>query len=147
MVHLDKGVSAFKKLSFEAFKKHVLWDLEAKTSVRVAWDAKASGRYADFLRDIRGKKGRKSSFGETTLYIAAASGVKRRNLYGVGSKSVDSIKDIDSRNKTIGITKVNVVWEKNENIDGGDAHQGPNTSHSRAGERNEGDHDSFMIVS
>ncbi|GKA39516.1 hypothetical protein Tco_0732067 [Tanacetum coccineum] len=53
LVHLDKGISASKKLSFEEFKKHVLWDLEAGTSVRVTWDAKASGRYADFLRDIR----------------------------------------------------------------------------------------------
>ncbi|GJY64077.1 hypothetical protein Tco_0465537 [Tanacetum coccineum] len=34
-----------------------------------------------------------------------------------------------------------------ENTDGGDAHQGPNTSHSRAGEREEDDHDSRMIRS
>nr|GEW04937.1 PDR ABC-type transporter family protein [Tanacetum cinerariifolium] len=44
-------------------------------------------------------------FNETTLYIAVAGGVKRRNLYGARSKSVDSIKDIDSGNKIAGITK------------------------------------------
>ncbi|GJU64047.1 ankyrin repeat-containing protein, partial [Tanacetum coccineum] len=66
----------------------------------------------NFKSWARGKKGRKSSFDETTLYIEAAGGVKRRNLYGARSKSVDSIKDIDSGNKTTGITKVNDEWEK-----------------------------------
>ncbi|GJZ70186.1 hypothetical protein Tco_0633736 [Tanacetum coccineum] len=102
---------------------------------------------------------------ETTLYIEAASGAKKRNLYGAGSKRVDYIKDKDSGNETTGITKVNDGWEKksmkmerklnklnktleivcnrfnitlpdcdldSENTDGGDAHQGPNTSNSRA---------------
>nr|GEY80954.1 PDR ABC-type transporter family protein [Tanacetum cinerariifolium] len=36
-------------------KKHFVWDPKTETSVREAWDAKASGRYADFLRDIKGK--------------------------------------------------------------------------------------------
>nr|GEY58462.1 hypothetical protein [Tanacetum cinerariifolium] len=98
---------------------------------------------------------------ETTLYIEAASGAKKRNLYGAGSKRVDYIKHKDSRNETTGITMENDRWEKksmkmkrklnklnktleivcnrfnitlpncdsdSENTDGGDAHQGPNTS-------------------
>ncbi|GJR48289.1 hypothetical protein Tco_1316392 [Tanacetum coccineum] len=124
---------------------------------------------------------------ETTLYIEAASGANKRNLYGAGSKRVDYIKDKDSGNETTGITKVNDGWEKksmkmerklnklnktleivcncfnitlldydsdSKNTDGGDAHQKPNTSNSRAGESNsqagereEDDHDSRMIVS
>ncbi|GKA07821.1 hypothetical protein Tco_0687045 [Tanacetum coccineum] len=36
-------------------KKHFVWDPEAETSMRKAWDAKASGRYADFFSDIRAK--------------------------------------------------------------------------------------------
>ncbi|GKC30814.1 hypothetical protein Tco_1038108 [Tanacetum coccineum] len=35
-------------------KKHFVWNLETETSVREAWDAKAFGRHADFLRDIKG---------------------------------------------------------------------------------------------
>nr|GEZ39436.1 hypothetical protein [Tanacetum cinerariifolium] len=128
-----------------------------------------------------------SQLDETTLYIEAASGAKKRNLYGAGSKRVDYIKDKYSRNETTGTTTVNDGWEKksmkmerklnklnktlkivcnrfnitlpdcdsdSENTDGGDAHQGPNTSNSRAGESNsragereENDHDSRMIVS
>ncbi|GKB27040.1 hypothetical protein Tco_0866441, partial [Tanacetum coccineum] len=96
-----------------------------------------------------------SQVDETKLYIEAASGAKKRNLYGAGSKRVDYIKDKDSGNETTGITKVNDGWEKNnENTDEGDAHQRPNTSNSRAGESNsqagereEDDHDSRMIKS
>nr|GEZ45514.1 PDR ABC-type transporter family protein [Tanacetum cinerariifolium] len=36
-------------------RKHFVWDPETETRVRKAWDAKASGRYADFFRDIRAK--------------------------------------------------------------------------------------------
>ncbi|PWA89857.1 hypothetical protein CTI12_AA106750 [Artemisia annua] len=46
---------------------------------------------------------------ETALYIAAAGGAKRRNLYGVGSKRVDYIKD---RNKATAVIKVDDGWEK-----------------------------------
>ncbi|PWA95625.1 hypothetical protein CTI12_AA049210 [Artemisia annua] len=207
-----------KDFYFGEFKKHFLWDPEAETSVRKAWDAKASGRYADFFRDIRSKmvkpvfmsdnawtkftshwgtskykeiqekntqnrlKGKGSSthtggsisfrehaknleseykrpptgfelflhthtsghdkktfineksktingsvlrlrqqreenpasaeseVDETTLYIAAASGAKKRNLYGAGSKRVDYITD--SGNKTTAVTKVNDGQEK-----------------------------------
>ncbi|GJS02103.1 ribonuclease H-like domain-containing protein [Tanacetum coccineum] len=53
-----------------------------------------------------------SQVDETTLYIEAASGAKKRNLYGAGSKRVDYIKDKDSGNETTGITKVNDGWEK-----------------------------------
>nr|GFA01096.1 hypothetical protein [Tanacetum cinerariifolium] len=128
-----------------------------------------------------------SQLDETTLYIEAASGAKKRNLYGAGSMRVDYIKDKYSRNETTGTTTVNDGWEKksmkmerklnklnktleivcnrfnitlpdcdsdSENTDGGDDHQGPNTSNSRAGksnsragERVEDDHDSRMIVS
>nr|GFB08040.1 PDR ABC-type transporter family protein [Tanacetum cinerariifolium] len=44
-----------KNFYFGEFKKHFVWDPKTKTRVRKAWDAKASGRYADFLRDIRAK--------------------------------------------------------------------------------------------
>ncbi|PWA75734.1 hypothetical protein CTI12_AA240440 [Artemisia annua] len=44
-----------KDFYFGEFKKHFLWDTKAETSVRVAWDAKASVRYTDFFRDIRAK--------------------------------------------------------------------------------------------
>ncbi|GJX49664.1 hypothetical protein Tco_0276509 [Tanacetum coccineum] len=191
-----------KNFYFGEFKKHFVWEPETETRVRKAWDAKASGRYADFFRDIRAKmdnvlrlrqerEGNQASaetqVDETTLYIEAASGAKKRNLYGTGSKKVDYIKDKDSGNETTGITKVNDGWEKksmkmerklnklnktleivcnrfnitlpdcdsdSKNTDGGDAHQGPNTSNSRAGESNsrsgereEDDHDSRMIMS
>ncbi|GJY28030.1 PDR ABC-type transporter family protein [Tanacetum coccineum] len=96
-----------------------------------------------------------SQVDETTLYIEATSGAKKRNLYGVGSKRVDYIKDIDFGNETTGITKVNDRCDSDsENTDGGDAHQGPNANNSRAGESNsrasereKDDHDSRMIVS
>ncbi|GKE27055.1 PDR ABC-type transporter family protein, partial [Tanacetum coccineum] len=103
-----------------------------------------------------------SQVDETTLYIEAASGAKKRNLYGAGSKRVDYIKDKDSGNETTGITKVNdgrfnitlLDCDSDSDTDGGDAHQGTITSNSRAGESNsragkgeEDDHDSRMIVS
>nr|GEW20381.1 hypothetical protein [Tanacetum cinerariifolium] len=53
-----------------------------------------------------------SQVDETALYIEAASGAKKRNLYGVGSKRVDYIKDKDSGNETTGIAKINDGWEK-----------------------------------
>ncbi|GKC32501.1 hypothetical protein Tco_1039795 [Tanacetum coccineum] len=53
-----------------------------------------------------------SQVDETTLYIEATSGAKKRNPYGAGSKRVDYIKDNDSGNETTGITKVNDMWEK-----------------------------------
>nr|GEU60016.1 zinc finger, BED-type, phospholipase-like, homeodomain-like protein [Tanacetum cinerariifolium] len=47
-----------------------------------------------------------SQVDETTLYIEAASGAKKRNLYGAGSKRVYYIKDKDSGNETTRITKI-----------------------------------------
>jgi hypothetical protein len=51
-----------------------------------------------------------SQVDETTLYIAAASGAKKRNLYGARSKRVDYISN--SGNKTTVVTKVNDGHEK-----------------------------------
>ncbi|GJW23961.1 hypothetical protein Tco_0037772, partial [Tanacetum coccineum] len=53
-----------------------------------------------------------SQVDETTLYIEATNGAKKRNLYSAGSKRVDYIKDKDSGNETTRITKVNDGWEK-----------------------------------
>nr|GEU38356.1 hypothetical protein [Tanacetum cinerariifolium] len=90
------------------------------------------GEFKDnVLRLRQEREGNQASTGsqvdETALYIEAASGAKERNLYDCDSDS--------------------------ENTDGGDAHQGPNTSNSRAGESNsqegerkEDDHDSRMIA-
>ncbi|GKA37657.1 PDR ABC-type transporter family protein [Tanacetum coccineum] len=47
-----------------------------------------------------------SQVDETTLYIEAASGAKKRNPYGAGLKRVDYIEDKDSGNETTGITKI-----------------------------------------
>ncbi|GJS18143.1 hypothetical protein Tco_0412615 [Tanacetum coccineum] len=44
-----------KNFYFGEFKKHFVWDPEAETSMRKAWDAKAYGRYANFFRDISAK--------------------------------------------------------------------------------------------
>nr|GEW21216.1 hypothetical protein [Tanacetum cinerariifolium] len=172
-----------KNFYFGEFKKHFVWDPKTETRVRKTWDAKASGRYADFFRDIRAKmvkpifmsdsawtnftshwatskykeiqekkytksfkrirflnsyrrlnlisrackqsriyiqaeerEGNQASaetqVDETTLYIEAASGAKKRNLYGTGSKRVNYIKDKYYRNETTGITTVNDGWEK-----------------------------------
>ncbi|GJS81697.1 multidrug resistance-associated protein 5 [Tanacetum coccineum] len=141
--------------------------------------------FCEHAQNLVSKKGRKissaeSQVDETTTYITTASGAKKRNLYGVGSKRVDYLKD--SGNETT-ISKADDRWEKkslkmekmerkikklnqnleivcsrfnitllncdfdSENGDGGDAHQGPNTSHSRAVRRKEDDHDSRMIMS
>jgi hypothetical protein len=51
-----------------------------------------------------------SAVDETTLYIEAASGAKKRNMYGAGSKRVDYITK--SENKTTVVTKVNDGQEK-----------------------------------
>nr|GEV59147.1 PDR ABC-type transporter family protein [Tanacetum cinerariifolium] len=187
----DKGYTWIK--ASQPPKSYILKNL-SRDKREGSMDTKASGRYADFFRDIRGKMVKPiftndntwtnlTSYWETSKYketLKKSSGVKRRNLCGVGSKSIDYIKDIDSGNKTTGITKVNDKWEKkymkmerkinklnktleivcnrfnitlpdcdfgSENTDEGDAYQGPNISHSRAGEINKGDHDSFMIMS
>nr|GEW48001.1 hypothetical protein [Tanacetum cinerariifolium] len=44
-----------KNFYFGEFKKHFVWDPKIETRVRKAWDAKASGCYVDFFRDIRAK--------------------------------------------------------------------------------------------
>nr|GFC55242.1 PDR ABC-type transporter family protein [Tanacetum cinerariifolium] len=41
-----------KNFYFGEFKKHFVWDPKAETSMRKAWDAKASGCYVDFFTDI-----------------------------------------------------------------------------------------------
>nr|GEX70734.1 hypothetical protein [Tanacetum cinerariifolium] len=120
----------------------------------------------------------KSHVDETKLYIAATSGIKKIDMYGVGSKRAYYI--IDSGNETTTLSKARDRWEKKsmdmkrkinklnrtlevvcsrfnitlpdcdshrENGDGGYAHQGPNTSRTRAVLREEYDHDSRMIVS
>ncbi|GJR29814.1 hypothetical protein Tco_1106046 [Tanacetum coccineum] len=64
---------------------------------------------------INARKGGKSTSAEsqvdeTTLYIAAESGAKKRNMYGVGSKRFDYLKD--SGNETPAISKAYDGWEK-----------------------------------
>ncbi|GJZ40109.1 hypothetical protein Tco_0586672 [Tanacetum coccineum] len=47
---------------------------------------------------------------DTTLYVEAGSGVKSRNVYGVGSKGVDYV--INSGNKRTAISKRDGGWRK-----------------------------------
>ncbi|GKE15080.1 hypothetical protein Tco_1422657, partial [Tanacetum coccineum] len=86
----------------------------------------------------------------------ATSGAKKRNMYGAGSKRVDYIIDSGNETQTAAISKANDSCfnitlsdcdSDSENGDGGNAHQGPDTSHSGAVRREEDDHDSRMIVS
>nr|GFA39551.1 hypothetical protein [Tanacetum cinerariifolium] len=68
----------------------------------------------------------KSQVDETKLHIAETSDAKKRNI-----RFNITLPDYDS---------------DSENGNGGDAHQGPNTSHSGAIRRDEDDHDSRMII-
>ncbi|GKD06306.1 PDR ABC-type transporter family protein [Tanacetum coccineum] len=66
-------------------------------------------------KTINARKGGKSTstesqVDETTLYIAAANGAKKRNMYGVGLKRSDYLKD--SGNETPIISKAYDGWEK-----------------------------------
>ncbi|GJS19255.1 PDR ABC-type transporter family protein [Tanacetum coccineum] len=188
-----------KNFYFGEFKKHFVWDPKTETRVRKAWDAKASGCYADFFRDIRAKMVKpifmsnsawtkftshwgtskykeesiykrpptgfelflhthtsghdkitfineksktihdnvlrlkqeregnqviaQSQVDETTLYIEAASGAKKRIL----KLSILEMKQLE-------LPRLMTDCDSDsENTDGGDAHQGTNTSNSRAG--------------
>nr|GEX81958.1 PDR ABC-type transporter family protein [Tanacetum cinerariifolium] len=58
---LDKSSECSQEIT-NIFKERIddtgnifVWDPETETRVRKAWDAKASGCYADFFRDIRAK--------------------------------------------------------------------------------------------
>ncbi|GKD02973.1 hypothetical protein Tco_1177947 [Tanacetum coccineum] len=92
-----------------------------------------------------------SQVDETTLYIKAGSGAKKRNLWEKKSKIME--RKLNKFNKTLEIVcncfniALSDCNSDSENNDGGDAHQGPNTSNSRADEREEDEHDNRMIVS